>query len=129
MVTEMLPMWAIPSQRPYIFHLVMIHALIGEKRYWDRYPANDGSIPLQGLYTGPLNILEDRGIRHYQAFRMDVNQLEAIVSLFNKYEGHYVSPTKPQAPPKYQIACLIYRLAHAHGVRQIARTFGVSSEF
>lgn len=109
-------------------HLFRLHGFISYNRYWDRYPIENLGTPRPSFYHDGIISFDLRGSRHLSAFRMTHNQLLHLVSFFNDDIAFAPSGNKPQAPPLYQIGLTVYRFAHGHDVRSIARTFGVSGE-
>ncbi|WVR09863.1 hypothetical protein IAU60_006939 [Kwoniella sp. DSM 27419] len=123
---KLLPLWDVPSIRRTILSLLRIHRATARNRYWDRW-VDDGRVPAPSWRDNIPPLLQDGGISHFQAFRMSRARLLEISDLFSNDIVFNVSRTCPQPPPLYQIAALIYQLAHGTSYRQIAKVFGVQT--
>lgn len=114
------------SYRRIIFHLVRVYDAVDSHRYLNRH-IDDGRLLRPTIYTHVPRIIRDRGVPFMRNFRCAFEKLEYIVSLFEKHPVFHTVSTKPQAPPLYQIAALMYSLAHEDAVYQVASQFYVQT--
>jgi hypothetical protein len=127
-IIELLPLWRRQIVKKGVRQLCLLHHAISSTRYLDRPSQAQQTHVLPGIYGAVPIMFVDDTCRHYEAFCVTTQQLDDIVARFDDYPGFWTGSRKPQAPPKYQFGVLLYRMAHGHGVRQIARTFGVAGE-
>ena len=107
--------------------LIALYRHITSARYWDRYPEVNANLEHPSFYHHPIAITLERGTRHYHAFRMDHAQLFDITSLFEHDPIFQSQGRKPQAPPLYQIALFVFRMAHGHTMHALESIFHISS--
>jgi hypothetical protein len=62
-------------------------------------------------------------------FRMTWTEFEDFEEMFGGDEVFKRRGKKPQAPAKYQLGLLVYRLAHGEKVHTISKRFGISRTF
>ena len=107
--------------------LIALCRHITSARYWDRFPVVDANLRHPSFYHHPIAITLERGTRHYHAFRMDHAHLLDITRLFELDPIFQSKGRKPQAPPLYQIALFVFRMAHGHSMHVLESTFHISS--
>ncbi|RXK39452.1 hypothetical protein M231_03285 [Tremella mesenterica] len=121
------PLYDDPTSRACLEDIIQAHHQISANRYLDRHPNVPNNAPRPSFYHSEILLFAERGIRHKQAFRMSPSHLDDIVDFFKDDPVFFSRGNKPQAPPKYQIGLLVYRMAHGHDCRTLDREFGVAT--
>lgn len=114
----------LPSKavRRRVRYLLALRRDIQLRRYWTRPTTYQPPRYIRTIDS----LLETRPAEHRFLFRMTSSEFKRLVE---RFEGDIVFQQhgkRPPAPPKYQLALFIHRLAHGYEVQAEARLFGVS---
>lgn len=108
--------------RRHIAFISLLRRDLASKRYWERpqtYRAVHYRRSIDPLLSSSPN--EFRFL-----FRMTRTEFDRLLRRFGGDDVFKSTGKRPQAPPMYQLALFIHRLAHGYELKAEARLFGVS---